>query len=259
MAVYYTTGYEAASSYSMTHARILWNKLSGTVSATSELTGYAATLADNINTATWWESSESASWQILYSGARTVDSVGIGAHNLSGKTVTIEALIDSVWTTVASHTPIDNSAILSLFAAVSCTGIKISVSAACRIGVVYTGVSLEMIRPGYASLGPLSLARSSVITSYISEGGQLLERFIERRGLTTSLTWNNIPENWYRVYFDPFAIGARTEPFFIALRPYGYADDCAYCWVNEDIIPQRSGTRNLLTVGFSVMGHQYAA
>ncbi|MBL3552582.1 hypothetical protein JMM51_10230 [Rhodovulum sulfidophilum] len=81
---------------------------------------------------------------------------------------------------------------------------------------MYTGKALGMPRMGYTNLGPTDLGRTAVLTSYISEGGQLMGRFIQRAGLSGAFEWQNLPEDWYRQIFDPFTRAARTEPFFIA-------------------------------------------
>ncbi|RAP36842.1 hypothetical protein BYZ73_22015, partial [Rhodovulum viride] len=96
-----------------------------------------------------------------------------------------------------------------------------------RIGVIGTGRALAMPRRGYTDLGMIDLGRSATLTSHVSEGGQLMGRFLQRSGLSGSFSWQNLPEDWYRATFDPFARAARTEPFWIAARPEGYPTDCA--------------------------------
>ncbi|MBL3608202.1 phage head spike fiber domain-containing protein [Rhodovulum sulfidophilum] len=447
MAVTYTLGHAAASPYPMTHARILWDRLTGTVSATSEVEGFEAELANTVETNSWWKSASiNSSWRLDFGGPALVDAIGVAAHNLGstenayrverltedqqenilpysesfglwtykarvavsmgfpapdrtnsatrliedlntgghyvqqdfdtveGRTYTfsvyykpipgrglrlalvnagypalalvnfddsgaILSLNDKVsnatsvdvgegwfrvsisapaqvtgvaaarvlilngnygsaytgdgssfvnifgaqlqWkdgppssylrTTSAPVTsfweamsdawtwPEDDGAILELFEPGEETGIGISVSKECRIGVVYTGKALEMPRMGYTNLGPTDLGRTAVLTSYISEGGQLMGRFIQRAGLSGAFEWQNLPEDWYRQTFDPFARAARTEPFFIAARPEGYPTDCAYAWVDDPIVPARQGMRNFVSVGFTATGHADAA
>ncbi|BAQ67202.1 hypothetical protein NHU_00030 [Rhodovulum sulfidophilum] len=167
----------------------------------------------------------------------------------------------SAWWAVSDDwlLPSDDSAILYLFDPVETDGIRVSVSQPARIGVVYTGKALEMPRMGYTNLGSADLGRTAVLTSYISEGGQLMGRFIQRAGLSGAFEWQNLPEDWYRQTFDPFARAARTEPFFIAARPEGYPTDCVYAWVDDPIVPARQGMRNFVSVGFTATGHADAA
>ncbi|PTW43891.1 phage head spike fiber domain-containing protein [Rhodovulum kholense] len=444
MAVTYTPGHAAASPYPMTHARILWDRLTGTVSATSAAEGFEAALAATVETNSWWQPvAAPASWQIEFASAQTVDAIGIGAHTLgssgasarveylsgsalgnlllysqdfalwptltgailgaafapdgstdarwltedtstgahylqsgftavAGRTYTLSvymrpsasrrlrlalvgpayatpafgdvgadgqfystsgttavssipvgstgwfrvsisataqasgtanvrfALLDAAgnssytgtvgsirifgaqaeWRTFAAPyirslstsatsywwavsddwlLPSDNSAILHLFAPVSTLGLRLSISKVARIGVIGTGLALAMPRRGYTDLGMIDLGRSATLTSHVSEGGQLMGRFLQRSGLSGSFAWQNLSEDWYRATFDPFARAARTEPFWIAARPEGYPTDCAYAWVDDVIAPSRQGRRNFVSVGFTATGHADAA
>ena len=255
MAVYWTAGY-AAASLDMRHARILHTKLAGTVSASTEAEGRAAERADAVDTASWWLATAApAWWQILYAAAETVDAVGIVAPDLIGVEISVEAEIGGVWTEVATHTPTAAGAILILFAAVECTGIRVNIDEAKRIAVIYTGEALQMLRMGYSSLGMIDLSRQAVLTSYISEGGQLLKRSIQRMGLAASYSWQNIPESWWRANGDAWAVAALTEPFFIAARPAGSASDCAYAWVDAAIIPERQGVLDFVSISIEAQAH----
>ena len=255
MAVSYTAGYALATPYPMTHARILHTTLAGTVSASSQADGFPRGSAASPDTASWWmPTAAPGRWLLVFESAQTVDAIGIAAHTLAGSTVQVEAL-SGTWKTVATLEPADNGAILALFTPVVATAILVTISAIARIGVIYTGQALAMPRMGYSSLGMADLNRQATLTSYISEGGQLLRRTIQRAGLKGAYEWRNIPEDWWRANGDAFALAARTEPFFIAARPDGYASDCVYAWTDAPIIPSRQGTKNWLTVGFEASAH----
>lgn len=260
--IYMTDAYvngAAAPGQSLTHARILWDNLPGTITASSEADGRAAERAGQIDTASWWEPTAAPGWwQITYAQPQEVDSVGIAAHELDGTTVTVEGYVSGSWVELIEVAPTDRAALLLMFGRVTVDAIRITISAARRIGVIYTGLALVMPRAGYAALGMVDLGREAELTSYISEGGQLLKRYIQRAGLSGECQWDNLPEDWYRRVFDSFAVRARTEPFFLASRPQGYPTDCAYCWVDAPIVPSRMGVRNFLSVGFTVKAHAHA-
>ena len=256
MAVTFSPEYAVASGQPMTHARILYAATPGTVSATSAADGFPAASAAAVDTASWWmPSAAPATWTLTPAAPATIDAVGIAAHTLAGVPVLVEAMVGGVWQAVASITPADAGAILVLFAPVVATAIRVTLGAVARIGVIYAGQALAMPRMGYAGVGMIDLGRQATLTSYVSEGGQLLARFIQRAGLKGSYEWENVPEDWWRANGDAFALAARTAPFFIAARPDGYPTDCAYAWVDAPIVPTRQGTRNWLTVGFEAMGH----
>lgn len=257
MAVIYTAAYAAAAAYPMTHARILWDRLGGAVAASSEEDGFAAENAARIDTASWWIPAASpATWEITFAVPRRVDAVGIAAHKLVGAEVTIQVLIDGVWHARAVVTPADNSALLVLFEPSDAVeAVQIVTDTVARVGVISVGAAFVMLREGYSALGLADLGRQATLTSYVSEGGQLMGRFIQRLGLAAPYAWEHLPEDWYRDVFDPFAVSALTEPFFIAARPEGYPQDCAYAWVDSPIVPKRMGVRNFLSVDFAAKGH----
>lgn len=120
---------------------------------------------------------------------------------------------------------------------------------------IYLGKTLDMERPIYGGHSPLNLSRTTAFRPSMSEGGQWLGRTIQRRGFSTSFDFNNLTAEWYRSYFDDFVEHARTKPFFIAWRPQDYRNEVGYVWSNQDIQPSNTGTRDLMSVNFSVEGY----
>lgn len=240
----------------LTHARVLWQALAGAVSATSAAGGYPAERAAAVDTASWWlPAAAPASWSIRYDTVQTVDAVGIAAHELAGAEVRIAALLAGVWQDLATLTPADNSAILVLLPRVETTSVRVSIDGVAPVGVIYTGRVLALPVPEYTALPMLDLCRQATLTSYVSEGGQLLARFVQRQGRAGTCAWRHLPEDWYRTAFDPFARAALTEPFFLAARPGGYPEDCVYGWVDAPIVPSRMGVKTFLSVSFEVQAH----
>lgn len=261
MAVHMTDGYQADAVLQgqlLTCARILWDNLPGTISASSAADGRAAERAGQVDTASWWQPAVAPGWwQITYANAKVIDAVGIAAHQLAGVGVTVQAMVGGAWTDLVQIVPADRSALLLLFRAVTATAVRINIDAAALIGVIYTGRAMVMPVAGYTALGMVDLGREATLTSYVSEGGQLLKRYLQRSGLSRDVQWDNLSEDWYRASFDAFALRARTEPFFLASRPQGYPTDCAYCWVDAPIVPSRMGQKNFLSVSFTVKGHAH--
>jgi hypothetical protein len=244
------------SEYPARHARILYADTPGVFAATSEADGFDAENAQLISTNSWWKPEANA--QTLtntFTTASVIDCIGIAAHTLAGATVELEYNFLGLWTTITEFVPADNSSIMVLFPAKQVTGVRVTASGTNRIGRFMAGQALAMPRPGYTTLGQIDLKREASIRTYISEGGQLLGKFVERRGLMASYQWQHIPEDWYRANFDAFTLSAQTLPFFIAARPEGYETDVAYAWTDEVIMPERMGMKNWLSVGFNARGH----
>ncbi len=240
----------------LTHARILWDNLPGAISASSSAEGRAAERAGQIDTASWWQPAAAPGWwQITYPSPQVVDSVGIAAHQLDGVTVAVTGLVSGAWVDLIEVMPMDRSAILMLFRAIEVEAIRVTISAARMIGVIYAGAALAMPVDGYVKMGALDLGRTATLTSYVSEGGQLLKRYLQRTGLSGSVAWEQIREPWYREHFDPFVLRAMTEPFFMAFRPRRGLKDCVYAWVDDVISPARMGVQNFVSVSFDIQAH----
>ena len=133
-------------------------------------------------------------------------------------------------------------------------GIQVQGGDTAYIGVVYMGLALRMKRRIYGGHSPASLSRQTDILPQRSVNGAFLGRSVIRRGITTTYAFNNLPADWYRENFDPFVQSALERPFFVAWRPDDHPEDCVYAWTTGDIAPTNTGTRDFMSVSFSVEG-----
>jgi hypothetical protein len=241
--------------FPLNHPRILYqNRLDG--SGVSATTGTNANRTLIPNTADRWAFSVDGSITYTLAGTQDVDSIGIGAHNLSGCTVT--ATYNS-GTAFASVVAVNNIAIFfHLSASVAASDITISIAgvgATARfIGAVYSGIALQMQRPYFAGTSPINLNRVTKFYSSRTETGNVIGREIRSQNFETSADFKNLTNDWYRAYFDPFVESARRYPYFYAWNLEGYPLDVGYCETTEDISPSYQGTRDLMSVGFGLLG-----
>jgi hypothetical protein len=232
----------------------------GTVTASSEAVDFPADAPLNELTYEFWRPTAlPATWTLDAGSSVAVNYFGIAAHTLgtSSNTVTIQSSPDNTtWTTIDSITPTDNSPIMFLFASVTAEYYRIEITGGAipSVGVVYVGTVLEMLRPCYAGLTPISLSRDTVIRPNRSEGGQWLGRSVIRSGSSMSVNYTNLDNAWVRSAFRDFIDDAVTYPFFFAWRPDNYPEDVGYVWVGEDIKPSNSGTRDLMNVSIQMSG-----
>ena len=232
----------------------------GTASASSSATDFPAIAALNELTYEFWRPTAlPATWTLDAGSSVSSNYIGIAAHTLgtSGATVTIQRSPDNTtWTTIDSITPTDNSPIMFLFANVTARYYRLSITGSLTpsIGVVYVGTVLEMLRPCYAGLTPISLSRDTVIRPNRSEGGQWLGRSVIRSGSSMSVNYTNLDNAWVRSTFRDFINNAVTYPFFFVWRPDNYPEDVGYVWVSDDIKPSNSGTRDLMNVSIQMSG-----
>jgi hypothetical protein len=111
-----TTGYTLGSNQPLTHARILYAPITGTITAD----GTDGDLAANEFTFQRWSAGTlPANWTLVTAADANVDTVFIAAHNLgtTGSTVTVQtaSTVGGAFTTRATIVPTDNSAIAVMF------------------------------------------------------------------------------------------------------------------------------------------------
>lgn len=232
----------------------------GTASASSAQVDFPADAPLNELTYEFWRPNAlPAVWTLDAGSSVSGNYFGIGAHTLgtSGNTIFIQGSNDNItFTNIDSLTPTDNSPIMFLFASVSYRYWRISIAGGSfpSIGVIYVGMVLEMLRPCYAGLTPISLSRDTVIRPNRSEGGQWLGRSVIRSGSSMSCSYNNLDNAWTRTTFKEFIEDAVLYPFFFAWRPDNYPEDVGYVWVAEDIKPSNTGVRDLMQVSLNMSG-----
>lgn len=246
----------------LSHSRIghqTFTRTGGSATASTSATGYPASAPLNPLTYEFWRpTAMPATWTFDAGLTVSVNYIGIAAHTFktNGCTVTIQGSANnSTWVTIDSLTPSDNSPIMFLFPPTSYRYWRLSISGSvCSVGVVYIGTTLDMIRPCYGGLTPISLSRDSVIRPNRSEGGQWLGRTVIRSGSSMKVGYTNLTNSWVRTSFKNFINDAVLYPFFFGWRPDNYRDDVGYVSVNDDIKPSNMGRNSLMQVSFDMTG-----
>lgn len=237
----------------------------GTVTASSEQSGFTAVSASNeLTYERWRPTALPATWVLDCGAAKSVNYCGIAAHTLTGKTVVLESSTDNaVWTTQLSANPTDNSPIvLMLVATVTARYWRIRVVANTNstipsVGAVFFGNYLQLPLGIEVGIAPLSLSRRTTYSGNISEGGNWLGRSIKRTGKTGSLPLKGIPRDWYMNNLDPTLLRVRYKPFFVAACPLTMPWEIAYAWLKDD--PKPTATAGMLmdvTLNLEAHGHE---
>jgi len=248
--------------FALNHARILYDNLLLS-SAVTISTGATGTNVLIPNTAQRWTFSATGNIKFVLPDNFDIDTVCIGAHNLSSGGYTVQAFYritdgGTLTSLTASKSPVNDNAIMfHIPAAVSAKVIEIYTTAgsgAGYIGSIYAGVALQMQRPFYSGHSPITLSASTTYFSSRSESGAFIGREIRKREYQTSAAWKNITDSWYRDYFQPFVLSAKTLPFYFAWNLLEHPTDVAYCITNADISPSYQGNRDLMQVGFDMIG-----
>ncbi len=256
--------YSYTPPFPLKNPRILYETVtSGASIAATSGTNAAYALTPN----TWerWIFDGTQSITITFASGQLIDSVGIGAAQLTGKNVLVEYSETDTSEFIEMQTQEGKDGAM-LFLTDGYDGyegylarrIRITAtgSGAGSIGVIYAGVALQVQQSIYGSVSPMTLSRTTQYENSRTESGEWIGRSIKSKGLTGSLKFDKLFEDWYRQYFDPFVSAIRYKPFFFAWRPDKFPDEVAYCWTTGDIKPSNAGgggTR--MSVSFSVEGH----
>lgn len=253
----------AGSGFGTTHARIGYVNYADTATITpsSEDTDFPAdSLKNPLTYEKWRPTSMNANLTFDFGTNRAIDYIGIAAHTLGtdGVSITAEYSLDNVsYTSLNVATAVsDDRAIMLLFDEVQARYVRIRFLGTTNpeVGVVYIGEALEMIRPFYSGHTIGVMARQTTVKPNKSVNGQWLGRSIVREGTETSYNWRHIPITWYETNVDPFAVHARSLPFFIAWNPQDFPDHVQYAWTSDTIAPTNMGVRDLIEFGFTAEG-----
>lgn len=244
-----------------THARIGWQDVVASISATSSADLNPANSALTWQTYERWQPASSPATLTAAYPEQRIEYIGIAAHTLRiADSVTLEVQEGGAWSTVVTdliNWPDDNEAIMVLIEPRNISGHRITIeysAEAPTIGKTVAGPVLTMPRPFYAGHNPALLSRDTRRQPSISEGGEWLGNTIIRQSRSTSMSWQHIKANWYRIHIDPFIHHARGHPFFVAWNPARFVD-CIYAYLTGDVSPSNMGIRDLMEFGISVKAY----
>ena len=249
---------QSLTSQPLTHARIGYQSvitLTGLTGTEGE-SGYP--LSNVINPATFERykptTPSTCTLNIDAGGSVPVDYVGIQARGVTS--VLVYSSLDGVTYTLAAEFNPTGAAIMALFEEVTAQYYRVVLNGSgIAVIALKVGKALAMQRAIYSGHTPITLAPVNAVRPNMSETGQFLGASIQRKGMSTSFSWDNLKEDWYRANFDLFVQSQpRVQPFFIAWRPESYPNEVAYCWASSDPQPSNSGTKDFMSVGLSVEG-----
>ena len=221
---------------------ILWNNIfaSGTLSASSEATGYPKENAVSEATYNSWKpNSLPATFTINYGSSVAVDCASLVAHNCgtSGNTVLVQSSPDGVtWTTQATIVPTDDTTILALFTSVSAQYWRFNISGgtAPYIGVAMAGARFNFpagVMPPYK---PVWLSQTYELLTSTSIGGQFLGNRVLRQGGQTAINLVAVDRTFGESTILAFREHYNSGKAFVwAAGPSIFSKDVGYVWRTE--------------------------
>jgi hypothetical protein len=257
-----TSGYTVGPNEPLTHARILYAPIAGTITADGADGGLAA---NDYTNQRWTAGTLPANWTLVTGANAEVDTVFIAAHNLgsTGSTVAVQtaATVGGAFTTRATVTPTDDSTIAVMINSGSAPyvirEIRIAVTGSSgdvQVGIIRAGVALQMERAVFGGVTPLGLNRVVETRQSISETGQWLGRTVQMQAQRTSMGWQHLSSTWYRANFQPFALSLPHQPFGLIQNPLRMPESVGWCWTDQSPSPSNMGVRDMMSVQLDITG-----
>lgn len=213
---------------------------SGTVSASTEASGFEKENAYDHHTHDHWKPSAVAAWLKVDAGSLVdVDYFGLGAHDLGtqGATIVLQHATDAAFTTpVNAFTPIspsDDSPIIRAFTAINKQHWRIYMTVAiASIGHAAFGERLDLPLAQGTGYRPIDESRATKKTMTISESGQVLGSTIERDGATGSIAIRNMSDAFRRANWSTLAAHLDSGKLsFFCNDVENHSDEVALFWV----------------------------
>lgn len=238
------TGF-TGTAVSLSYPRIGAYPIAGTVTPSTEATGFEAVNAQDGQTWTFWKpTAVPATWDLAFSSA-AVSYVGIAAHNIgsTGGTIAVFEWTGAAFVSIKTHTPTDDSPIMFLLTRRTAqTQFRIRITNAIpTIGVIYIGDVLEFpSKAEFTGSLPFAEATQSTYSDTLSDGGHVLERFEIRKAAPVSMEVRNLSETWVATNLVPLAVQMRDNPVFIADRPGDYPTSVAFGLSRNPVMAERT-------------------
>lgn len=217
------------------------------VDADSEEPNFPATNTANSATNLFWRAAGTGVQYLTFRLNEEVpsDYIGIARHNLgsAGVVVSVEVrtFADADWIElVEGFVALDDAPILIRYVEVSAVAIRLKLvplDTVPEIAVVHIGRLLSM--PIGPSVGYTPLIDGRVTRTAIgnAESGDFLGAIILSQRLETSVTFQNLDDDWYRQFVRPFVNLGRGATFFFSGFPESHPREAGYAWLTADPRP----------------------
>lgn len=207
----------------------------GTLLASTETADGAAANAIVEGTYNYWIPSVlPATLQTTLGAATLCNTMAIIAHDYGTKGATLHLeYFTTVWVTITSITPTDNSPILAIFANITATQWRIRITGTLipATGVVY--LAARLIIPGgvKAPYTPIWLADRVELMNSQSMGGKFVTNRAVKLGKETMINLTSVTRTFAEVDLNAFRLKFNEgSPFLWASGPSIFPNDVGYCW-----------------------------
>lgn len=215
---------------------------SGTLTASSEATGYPKENVLDESTVKYWSpTSLPATLSVDYGSSVAADALGIVAHDLdtAGCSIKVQKSVDGITYTdvTSSVTPTDNTTLLLLFTSTSSRYWRLSITGASTmpfIGVVFLGARFNFPAGVKAPYTPVWLSQQYELLTSTTLGGQFLGNRVLRQGGLTAINLVSLERDFAEDDLLPFRDYYNLGKAFVwAAGPSVFSKDVGYVWRTE--------------------------
>ena len=222
---------------------------SGTVTVTSEASGFEKENAQSWKTSSWWKAVAGGTvfFTIDMGSAVAADSWGIVGHDLADNSGTIKAQYstDNFAADINDfdtiQTPTDGATIFRKVTSQTKRYWRFQVASsgvASFIANFYLGVAQSLPSGMPSPFSPANLNRDRKIMNNISEGGQFLGRILRRSGSKVRIKQKNITRTWIDANWDVIADHIELYPFYFLWNEEIFPSEAAYCMTKKIKYPK---------------------
>lgn len=215
----------------------------GTVTASTEATGFEKENAYDWRVFDWWKPTATGdSWvQVTFGANQSVDYFAVAAHDLTtqGSTIKLQYSTNSgsTWNDATTATGgTSDRVIFDTFTSISADYWRILVNnpvTIASIGVVAFGARVDLTRGFPIGFMPPALARVNEYQTSMSDNGQFIGRSGARKTYKGSFSLDTLTPSWVRTYWEPFVDHAELKPFFLSWNEDDYPEDAMLCWMKD--------------------------
>jgi len=223
---------------------------SGTVTVTSEATGFEKENAQSWKTSSWWKAIAAGTvyFYIDMGAAVDVDCWGITGHNLTANAGTIkpEYSATGAWAGEGPdfdsiQTPDNNQAIFHKVTSRNARYFRFEIAstgAASFIANLFLGEALQLEREMPLGFSPANLNRDRKVFNNMSVNGQYLGRTLRSKGAKVVIDQKLVSRGWVDTNWEAFANHIELYPFYFAWDTANYPEEVAYCMANKIAYPR---------------------
>jgi hypothetical protein len=241
-----SSGAPAAASGSYIGYDNVFTGYSGTITASSEATGYEKERGLDWRPSTWWKPTATGdSWlRVTLPRNQFVNYFAVAAHNLteSGSRIKLQYSLTggSSWVDVTDVVPGFNDQTIFIvlddtYAAAEWRVLVSNPTTISSIGMIAAGQLLDLTKGQKTGFAPSAYARSAEYNTTESDTGLFLGRSVKRTGRTGQITLDLLDPAWVRSKWMLFVDHAEIKPFFVSWRHEHYANEAVYAWTSGAI------------------------